>query len=133
MSGAVGATYEASLSQAAGLARSDLTETIPGSGATSYPKRHRSGAPRQPGAGPLDGAGQVLGDPDFETHIESGPVGLPEEMKGQARLLAALFIGQEAKMTLTESGPFTLRLLVNDEVIATTDFRVARPHQLGDG
>jgi hypothetical protein len=75
----------------------------------------------------LDGTGQVLGDPVLETRIESDPVGVPEEFKGQARLLAALFMGQEAKMTLTEPGRFTLRLVVNDEVIAMTEFRVAAP------
>jgi len=75
----------------------------------------------------LDTNDQVLGDPIFEVALEGRPVDVPEEMQGQGRLMLALFMGQEAKMTLTEPGLYALRLLVNDEAIATTDFRVAPP------
>lgn len=78
----------------------------------------------------LDANDRLLGDPVFETSLGGSPVDLPEELEGQERLMVSLFMGNEAKMTLTEPGPFTLRLLVNDEAIATTTFRVAppRPH-----
>jgi hypothetical protein len=78
----------------------------------------------------LDANDRVLGDPVFETTVEGSPVDLPEELERQGRLMVALFMGNEAKMTLSEPGLFTLRLFVNDEAIATTTFRVSppRPH-----
>jgi hypothetical protein len=78
----------------------------------------------------LDADDRVLGDPVFETTVEGSPVDLPEELERQGQLMVALFMGNEAKMTLTEPGLFTLRLFVNDEAITTTTFRVAtpRPH-----
>jgi hypothetical protein len=78
----------------------------------------------------LDANDRVLGDPVFETTVAGGPIDLPEELERQGRLMVSLFMGNEAKMTLTEPGLFTLRLFVNDEAIATTTFRVAppRPH-----
>src|SRR5687768_2036212 len=75
----------------------------------------------------LDANDRVLGDPVFETTVEGGPIDLPEEREGQGQLMVALFMGNEAKMTLTEPGLFTLRLFVNDEAVATTTFRVAPP------
>ena len=75
----------------------------------------------------LDANDRVLGDPVFETTVQGGPVDLPEELEKQGELMVALFMGNEAKMTLTEPGLFTLRLFVNDEAIATTTFRVAPP------
>jgi hypothetical protein len=78
----------------------------------------------------FDANDRVLGDPVFETTVEGGPIDLPEELERQGSLMVSLFMGNEAKMTLTEPGLFTLRLFVNDEAIATTTFRVAppRPH-----
>jgi hypothetical protein len=78
----------------------------------------------------LDANDRVLGDPVFETALEGGPIDLPEELERQGRLMVSLFMGNEAKMTLTEPGLFTLRLFVNDDAIATTTFRVTppRPH-----
>ena len=78
----------------------------------------------------LDANDRVLGVPVFETTVEGSPVDLPEELARQGQPMVALFMGNEAKMTLTEPGLFTLRLFVNDEAIATTTFRVAppRPH-----
>jgi hypothetical protein len=78
----------------------------------------------------LDANDRVLGDPVFETTVEGSPVDLPEELERRGRQMVALFMGNEAKMTLTEPGLFTLRLFVDDEAIATTTFRVAPPPPL---
>jgi hypothetical protein len=75
----------------------------------------------------LDANDRVLGDPVFETTVQGAPVDLPEELEKQGNLMVALFMGNEAKMTLTEPGLFTLLLFVNDDAIATTTFRVAPP------
>jgi hypothetical protein len=82
----------------------------------------------------LDQNDRVLGEPVFVTTLEGGPLEdappyLPEEFEGQGRLVMALFLANEAKMTLTEPGRFTLRLLVNDEPIATTEFTVTPPRE----
>ena len=75
----------------------------------------------------LDANDRVLGDSVFETTVQGGPVDLSEELERHGQLMVALFMGNEAKMTLSEPGLFTLRLFVNDEAIATTTFRVAPP------
>ena len=77
----------------------------------------------------LDANDRVLGDPVLETTVEGSPVDPPEDREGQGKPhQVSLFMGNEAKMTLSQPGLFTLRLLVNDESIATTTFRVASPH-----
>jgi hypothetical protein len=75
----------------------------------------------------LDANDRVLGDPVFESTVEGTPVDLSKELERQGQLMVALFMGNEAKMTLTEPGLFNLRLFVDDEAIATTTFRVAPP------
>jgi hypothetical protein len=72
----------------------------------------------------LDWRQQVLGEPVYESTLESERLALLREISERNRLVASLVMGTEAKMTLREPGQFTLRLLVNNETIATTGFTV---------
>lgn len=73
----------------------------------------------------LDNTGQVLGEPVLENTIESDPGPSSEEFAGKPRLVATLFMGTSIMMELTQPGRFVLRLLVNDEPVASTSFMVS--------
>jgi hypothetical protein len=76
----------------------------------------------------LDKNGQVLGEPVYESILESGPADLPIEIAERELLRLVVFMGNEVKMTLREPGLFTLRLLVNAQAIAETKFTVTPAH-----
>lgn len=73
----------------------------------------------------LDSNEHVIGEPVLESAIESDSSSSPDEFGDTLHRFATLLMADAIRMDLTQPGRYILRLLVNDEQIASTSFIVS--------